>query len=736
MVSRVALLAAFVPFPTVLAAQSTAPTIPVRTIRGVVRNTADAPIGGANVFVLETLDGTVSGDDGRFTLRVAADTTTLVTRRLGYREMRRTITRADTGVLSLILQAGTVSLTPIAVQAGQFTTGAERGATLTPLEVVMTPGTAADVNRAIQGFPGVQAGDEGTALFVRGGDFIETRVFLNDAALLTPVQLQSPSGTFTGSVDPFLLDGIYFSSGGFGARYGDALSAIVALRTEGRPARSSATATAGLAGVSGAGAIRITPSLSLRASANRSDLDPMFRLNRMTAYDPPPHGHDVSASVIANYGNNGEVKVFGIEQSNALGLGVEEASFQGNFAVRSRSVQGVVSWRDRFGDVTPTVSLAVSRNRNATDFGSFRLGTQWRHAQLFGQTEWTPIQRLTVRTGGEFARLIADFDGTIPSEAHDVKPGSRTTVVASVQDGQRVGLFGETDWRLFERMRVIAGVRTDRSTLTKRRSVDPRISLAWSGPLGATFTAAWGVYHQVPDPLYFDDSLASHESLPSMRAEQRIIGMQLGELQQILRVEVYEKRYADLVQRTRDYDVARDGTGTARGLDVFAKGTVGWGVSGRISYSLVSAHRTDPDAEILARAPFDVTHTVTAIADRALPYGFRAAAAFRHGTGRPFTPVLDATFDAAQQVYVPRYGSPMSERLPAFQRIDLSASYYRPISGEMQVVFFVSMMNVFDRNNVHRYRYNADYSQRYPVAGIFQRSVFFGGSMTWSKEAR
>ena len=44
------------------------------------------------------------------------------------------------------------------------------GPTLTPHEVVTTPGPAADVNRAIQSLPGVQAGDEGTALFVRGFD--------------------------------------------------------------------------------------------------------------------------------------------------------------------------------------------------------------------------------------------------------------------------------------------------------------------------------------------------------------------------------------------------------------------------------------------------------------------------------------------------------------------------------------------------------------------------------------
>src|SRR5262249_47544995 len=177
-------------------------------------------------------DGVVTREDGAFAITTTASgPLTLIVRRLGFTEHRRAIAERDTSALVITLEASGVSLAPVTVQAGQYNASEERGATLTPLEVVTTPGTAADVNRAIQSLPGVQAGDEGTALFVRGGDFTETRVFLNGAGLLTPVQLQSPAGTFTGTVDPFLLEGIFFSSGGFGARYGDALSGIASLRT-------------------------------------------------------------------------------------------------------------------------------------------------------------------------------------------------------------------------------------------------------------------------------------------------------------------------------------------------------------------------------------------------------------------------------------------------------------------------------------------------------------------------
>jgi len=723
----------------VLGAQaSPASTASGRVVRGVVQGPDARPIDAANVFIIETLEGAVTRDDGRFAIPTAATgPLTLVVRRLGFAEQRRVVAESDTMALVFRLQASGVSLAPVTVQAGQYTASAERGAALTPLEVVTTPGTAADVNRAIQSLPGVQAGDEGTALFVRGGDFTETRVFLNDAGLLTPVQLQSPSGTFTGTVDPFLLDGIFFSSGGFGARYGDALSGIAALRTQGRPARSSATATAGLAALSGSAALKLSPSLSIRVAGNRSNLDPMFRLNgTRREYDPPPHGYDLSASAIVTYRPTGEIKLFAIRQTNALALGVEEASYGGDLSVDVRGRLGVATWRDVFGAVSPTITVAASHNESATDFGAFRLANGSDHAQLFAQTEWQTALGAIVRVGGELDRVESDYKGSLPATGYDIKPGARTTVIASDRTGDRTAAFVEADWRPIAQTHLVAGVRTDRSTLTDERTVDPRLSGAWVTTVGITLTAAWGIYHQVPDPLYFDDSLSTGAPLESMRARQRIVGAQVGGDAQMLRIEAYDKQYDDLAQRTRDYDVVSGGSGQARGVDVFAKGRGPLGTTGRVSYSAVSSRRTDADARVVTRSAFDITHTMTAVAERTITGGLRASLAYRFATGRPFTPVGSAAFDDRQQVYVPSYGAPMSERLPDFRRLDVSTSYFRQITPGLQSVVFVSLMNMLDRNNAQRYRYSADYSRRYLVPSLFERSVYFGGTITWLKENR
>jgi len=720
-----------------LTAQSALPA-PTRTVRGVVNGPDARPLDAANVFIIETLEGVVTREDGRFAIPTSArGSLTVIVRRLGFSEHHRLITEKDTSALVIALAPSGVSLAPVAVQAGQYTAGEERGATLTSLEVVTTPGTAADVNRAIQSLPGIQAGDEGTALFVRGGDFTETRVFLNDAGLLTPVQLQSPAGTFTGTVDPFLLDGIFFSSGGFGARYGDALSGIASLRTQGRPARSSATASAGLAALSGAAALKVSPSLSFRFAGNRSNLEPMFRLNGTRRdYNPPPHGYDLSGSAILDYRPTGEIKLFVVHQTNALAFGVEEASYGGDFSVDMDGRVGVATWHDMFGALAPTMTIALSHNESGSDFGAYHLTNGSDHAQLFAQTEWEATLGIVVRVGGELDRLESDYMGSIPETGYDVKPGARTTVISSSQTGNRSAAFAEAELRPFTQVRLVAGMRTDRSSLTDLETVDPRFSAAWKTFGGLTVTAAWGVYHQVPDPLYFDDSLSAGAQVAPMRAKQQIVGAQMGGGSQMLRVEAYDKRYDDLAQRTRDYDVVSGGTGHARGVDAFAKGKAPFGLTGRVSYSYVSSRRTDPDAGVVTRAPFDVTHTATVVAERSLLGGLRASLAYRYATGRPFTPVTGSTHDAEQRVYVPQYGEPMSERLPAFRRLDFSTSYYRQFTPEVQTVLFVSLMNLLDRTNVQKYTYNADYSRRTVVPSLFERSVYFGATITWLKENR
>jgi vitamin B12 transporter len=698
------------------------------TLRGIVVS-ASAPIAGANVFLIETLEGALSDSAGRWSFTTThTGPAMLVVEATGFAEVRRTIEMPMGEPITVVVKKGAHALAPTTVVASRYAASDERGATLTTLDVVATPGTNADVMRAIQTLPGVQAVDEGTGLYVRGGDYTETHVLVNDAVLHTAFTYESPNGTFIGTVDPFLLDGIYFSSGGFGARYGNVLSGLVALNTLGKPKRTSFTGTAGLAAVSASGAAPINKHLGLRLATNQFDTDLLFRVNGTTVkYDTPPRGYDRTGSVIWNYRPTGELKVFGIGQTTNLRSVLEDPSYVGAYAFDVKSQLGVLNWHDVFGVWSPTIRVSDTRSRRAQDYGAFRMTTGQRYSGASGQLDWSPSGGITLRTGAEVERNWSELNGSVPDNSFDKKPGARVTVVDSRPFGDRVAGFAEADMLVGARTRLITGLRQDHSSQTHASTRDPRVSAAMTLVPGLVLTTAWGVYHQVPDPL-FSDSTLGDPAVASMRASHTIVGIQAGSSGQMIRLELFDKRYDDLAQMTRDFDVAKNGTGSARGADLFMAGSGFPGMRWRVSLSVVSSKRTDPNTGMIARAPFDVTKSVTTVINQSIGSGWHLGLSQHYATGRPFTPVVGAAFDSVLSVWIPRYGAAMSERLPAFRRVDLGLTHLRRI-GAVNAVFFAGASNLFDRDNVFMYRYSADYSTRIAIRSLFKRSYYVGASV-------
>ncbi len=703
-----------------------------RIARGTVRSADGRPVVGAQVFLAETLEGAATDSAGAFAF-AASGPGTLVVDAAGHRQVRRAWAPDAGAPATVVLRRGAgyaAALAPIEVQAGRYTAGAERGATLTPLQVVTTPGAAADVNRAIQTLPGVQPVDEGTGLFVRGGDFNETRVFLNDGALLNPPQMLTPTGTFVGTVDPFQLDGIFFSSGGFGARYGNALSAVAGLRSQGRAERRQATLGAGLGGPSAALALPVGPRAGVRLGGNYFSLAPVVRLNGAPRrFSPAPHGHDLGGSVAWAYRPSGEVKVYALDTRTRVGVGLDEPSFRGTYAADVGSRFAVASWADTFGRLAPTASVAHGRLLRAEDFGAFRMRLAQTSTQLFASVAAQAAPALTLRGGVEVEHSTSGLDGTVPAARDDLAPGARRRVLGARVAGVRDGLFAEADWRAHPTLRLVAGGRTDRSTLAGARTLDPRLSAAWQPRADVTVTAAWGDYHQVPDALLYDAVLGD-PGLPPMRARQAVAGLQVGAGARVARVEAYHKRYDRLAALTRDNLVRGGGAGSARGVDLFVRGTLPLGIERRTTYSFVRSVRTDPSTGLLAPAPFDVTHALTTVAERRFRGGWQAGVAWRQATGRPFTPAVGGRLDTARGTWAPVWGAPNAERFPEFRRLDLSLSRARPLGENRTLVTYLSVNNLLDRRNVQAWRYSADYAEREPVRCIFNRSVYFGATLS------
>lgn len=196
-------------FPSMLFAET--------VIKGIVRNKTGEPLPFANVFLEKTLDGATTNSDGSFEFSTnKKGTYTLSIRYIGYSDWKKvTSLKGKTIIIAAVLKETPIEMGGITVKASSFTTGEEEGVTLTPLEVLKTPGSAADICWAIKSYPGIQQFGDGAGLFVRGGEVTETMFLLDGAIVNHPYRYESPTGGFFGTFsslftkrDIFLLWGI------------------------------------------------------------------------------------------------------------------------------------------------------------------------------------------------------------------------------------------------------------------------------------------------------------------------------------------------------------------------------------------------------------------------------------------------------------------------------------------------------------------------------------------------
>src|SRR5690606_19575692 len=102
---------------------------------------------------------------------------------------------------------------------------------LKPLDIVTTAGSAGNIVAALQTLPGTQTVGEDGRLFVRGGEANETQTYVDGIRVAQPYGATTNNLPTRGRFSPFLFKGITFSTGGYSAEFGEALSSVLLLNT-------------------------------------------------------------------------------------------------------------------------------------------------------------------------------------------------------------------------------------------------------------------------------------------------------------------------------------------------------------------------------------------------------------------------------------------------------------------------------------------------------------------------
>lgn len=220
------------------------------TLTGTVVDTDGNPVELATVACTAQAKVTMTNLKGKFSLELrSADSVTVKFSMIGYKTRQRTLRKPKGKQTLRVVMYPMESLKEVVVtEKKRQTSQTER---LDIENAKLTPSATGNVvEELIQQQAGVSTHDEMSSQYnVRGGSFDENSVYINNIEVYRPFLVRSGQQEGLSVINPDMVGGIAFSTGGFEAKYGDKMSSALDI-TYRQPKKNEAKASVSLLGAS------------------------------------------------------------------------------------------------------------------------------------------------------------------------------------------------------------------------------------------------------------------------------------------------------------------------------------------------------------------------------------------------------------------------------------------------------------------------------------------------------
>jgi hypothetical protein len=218
-------------------------------VRGRISGELDSTVGKANILINNEVVA-ISNDSGYFelTLPIGEDITIKFTH-ASFEPSEKLIRLKPDEVKTLRIQMSTKQLNEYKVMDDGNRNSFMISMDPTVIAVMATPGDPV-MNMIKSAGLGVATNNElSSGYSVRGGNFDENLIYVNDVEIYRPFLARSGQQEGLSFINSDMVQAIGFSSGGFEARYGDKMSSVLDI-TYRKPNKFSATAMGSFLGVS------------------------------------------------------------------------------------------------------------------------------------------------------------------------------------------------------------------------------------------------------------------------------------------------------------------------------------------------------------------------------------------------------------------------------------------------------------------------------------------------------
>ena len=586
-------------------------TVAQTTINGIVTDSKNNPIVGANIYLDGTYDGTTTNDEGKFSFSTSQKgVQSLIVSYLSYETFTKTAEVISLKNLIIKLKDDINSLDAVVINAGTFEANEKAKVTvLKPLDIVTTASAAGDFLGALQTLPGTSAVAEDGRLFVRGGEAEETQIFIDGIRVFTPYTPTANNIPTRGRYSPFLFKGITFSTGGYSAEYGQALSSVLLLNTIDEPDQEKTEVSFMTVGL-GVGNTQIWGKNSLSINTSYVNLAPyLAAFPDRNSWSKPFQSGSGELIYRHTFQDDSMLKIYGAFSYSDFDVIQEDINFVDGFrfGLQNRNFYLNSSYKNNLGNNWKIETGLSFTNDNSTlkiidDL--VRNNENSMHFKLKLRKQITNRFKFTL--GSEY--FITNFDENYtPINNQKIDYGFNNQLLAT---------FVETDVFFSKNLAAKIGVRAENSHLLNEFTLSPRASISYKSGKNSQFSLAYGQFYQQPKNEY----LKFNQEFSSENTSHLIANFQYSQQNEIFRIEAYFKDYRNLVKFDTEMpnfnsDFNNDGVGFAKGIDVFwrqnqkIKNTDYW-----ISYSFLDTERDYRNYPMAARPNFASKHNFSIVA--------------------------------------------------------------------------------------------------------------------------
>lgn len=696
------------------------------TISGKV-NFKNKGVKDISVTLKDTYDGATTDDKGNYSFQTAEKGNhTLIFANPKFEEVEKAITIGDVSlVINSDLKEQISEIAAVTITAGSIEASDKKRATalLSPIDIYTTAGADGQISAALNYLPGVQKVGESEGLFVRGGTGAETKIFMDGSLINNYFSNSVPGIAGRDRFNTSLFKGNIFSSGGYSAIYGQALSGVLILESVDLP--STTSYDFGISPLFASGSyqkLSDRKTYSFGTSLSYFNLDLVHKMLKYnTDFTKPAQGFGGDANFRIKTKSGGMLKYYGNFDTNQMAVkspSLEPEYDQTKVDLNAANMYHNLSFRQKIGAYLLSVGTSYSLNDTQLNFSTFKNDEETPQTDFNNKGNYFNFKTVLER---KINRISAVRGGMEFNNTHETNNLDKnyTDLISSG--------FAETDLGFSNNLSAKIGFRAENSSYLNKTNFAPRFALAYRLAKDWTSSLAYGIFYQNPESKY----LNSDVPLTFQKAEHYILQIQKTSEGRSFRLEAFYKDYEKLTKTIGNQYVQtainNDGNGNAKGAEIFWRDKKTFkNIDYWISYSFLDTKRDFMNYPISLIPSFAAKHTLSVVAKKFVTdwkTGFNVS--YTYASGRPYYDIV-----SQNGTNILRHEGTVKD----YSGLNFSVNYLPNLGKKDSKAFTVlvlSISNILGSKNVYGYNFSNDGLRSSAVVPPVNTFVFVGAFISF-----